>query len=221
MVKVQVTELFFPRQAAQPWLRKRGTVLACVVFLAGSRIAWYGWTQQARPRMHAAPYHPSLPMTALGILAIGGLIGLAYLVRGFGRPSTEDRRRPIPVWVGALAAFVMGAAWFNLIGQNFNPKPVQPFWIAIAIGAAWAALAFTLFTWWSSRPAWSEVHRFAAAFGATLACRVTPYLTIASWSRIDVVGKVLFDALALAGFLLLASKVFAGAKTTKSDSLNG
>jgi hypothetical protein len=220
VVPVKVTELFFPRQAPQPWLRKRGTVLACVVFLAGSRIAWYGWTQQARPRMHAAPYHPPLPMIALGLLAIGGLIGLAYLVRGFGRPSTEDRRRAIPVWLGALAAFVMGSAWFPLVGQNFDPRPVQPFWIAIAIGAAWAALAFTLFTWWSSRPAWSEVHRFAAAFGATLACMVAPYVTIASWPRIDVIGEVLFDALALAGFLLLASRVLQGRKQQRPIASN-
>jgi hypothetical protein len=70
-----------------------------------------------------------------------------------------------------------------------------------------------VFSWWSSRPAWSETHRFAAAFGATLACMVTPYLTITSWPRIDIVGKIVFDALALAGFFLLARKVFARART--------
>jgi len=217
VIPVQVTELFFPRQASQPWLRKPGVIVACVAFLIGSRIAWYGWTQQARPRLHAAPYQPPAAMIALGFLAIAALIALAYLVRGFGRPSPADPRKTAPAWLGFLTAFVMGSAWFELIAQNFLPKPVQPFWTAIFAGAAWAAVAFTLFFWWSSRPAWSEVHRLAAAFGATFACLAGPYWYIASWPKIDIVGKVIFDALALAGFLLLAKKVFARAKT---ESLN-
>lgn len=216
VVPVQVTELFFPRQARQPWLRMRGIIVACVVFLVGSRIAWYGWTQQARPRLHAAPYHPPLMMIVLGLVAIAALIASAYLVRGFGLPLPDDRRRTIPAWLGGLTAFVMGSAWFGLIGQNFVPHPVQPFWIAIIAGIAWAALAFFLFVWWSSRPAWNDVHRFAAAFGATLACMAAPYRTVATWPKIDLVGKMVFDALALTGFLLLAKNVWARAKTTKT-----
>lgn len=208
IIPVQVTELFFPRQAGQPWLRKRGAVVASVVFLIGSRIAWYGWTQQARPRLHAAPYHPPLALVALGLLAIGGLVTLAYLLRRVGGQTSENDQRAIPAWLAGLIALVMGAAWFVLISQLFIPIPVQPFWIAMALGIAWAALAFTLFSRWSSRTSWSERHRFASAFGATLACMATPYLTIASWPKIDIAGKLLFDAFALAGFLLLATKAF-------------
>ena len=218
LVPVQLTELFFPRRAAQPWLRKRGVILACVVFLLGCRIAWYGWTQQARPRLHAAPYHPPIGLIVLGLVAIGSLIAVAYLVRGLGRPSPHDRRRTAPAWLAALTAFVMGSAWFNLIGQNFVAKPVLPFGAAILAGVAWAAVAFTLFAWWSSRQAWSELHRFAAASAATLACMATPYLTIASWPKIDLVGKIIFDALAVIGILLLAKEVFARARTAKVNA---
>jgi hypothetical protein len=49
--------------------------------------------------------------------------------------------------MAGLTAFVMGAAWFKLIGENFISKPVQPFWIAIVAGSAWAAAAFVLFVW--------------------------------------------------------------------------
>jgi hypothetical protein len=219
VVPVQLTELFFPCRAGQPWLRRRGIIAVCIVFLLGSRIAWYGWTQQARPRLHAAAYHPPLGMIALGFGAIAVLIALAWLVRGFGQPRPEDRRRTAPAWLGGLTAFVMGAAWFKLIGENFIPKPLRPFWIAIAAGGAWAAATYVLFVWWSSRPAWSRAHRFAAASGATLACMAAPYKTIATWPKIDVVGEVIFDALALVGFVLLARKVFAGAKTADRHAL--
>ncbi len=218
LVPVQVTELFFPQRSGRPWLRKRGTIAACVAFAVGSRIAWYGWTQRARPMLHAAPYHPPTCLIAVGLLAITALIALAYLVRGFGKPSPVDQRKTVQAWLGGLTAFVMGSAWWDLISQNFVPKPVQPFWIAILAGLAWAAVAFTLFVWWSSRPAWSEVHRFAAASGATLACMATPYLTIASWPAIDRAGKMIFDALALVGFILLANKVFARAKTAQVNT---
>ena len=208
IIPVQVTELFFPRQATQAWLRKRGAVVASAVFLIGSRIAWYGWTQQARPRLHAAPYHPPLALVVMGLVAIGGLVALAYLVRGVGAQAPENDQRAIPAWVAGLTALVMGAAWFALITQLFVPNPVQPFWAAMALGIAWAVLAFTLFSRWSSRTSWTERHRFASVLGATLACMLTPYLTIASWPKIDIAGKLIFDAFALVGFLLLATKVF-------------
>jgi len=206
-VPVQVTELFFPRQARAPWLRLRGAVIAGLVFLLGCRIAWYGWTQQARPRMHAPPYHPPASLLALGAAAIITLIALAYVLRGFGKVSAQDDRKIAPAWLTGFSAFVLGAAWFDLIGQNFLPRPVEPFWIALLAALAWALLAFVLFVRWTSRAAWDDAHRFAAAFGATLACMVMPYLTVATWPKVDVIGKVIFDLLALAGFLVLARKL--------------
>jgi hypothetical protein len=209
LVPVQVTELFFPRQASEPWLRRRGTIVACIAFLLGCRIAWYGWTQQARPRMQAAPYHPPLALLALGVVGILALIALAYLMRDVGKPSTQDLRKTAPAWLAGLTAFVMGSAWFYLVAQNFVPKPVQPFWIAILAGCVWSALAFAIFVRWSSRSAWKDAQRFATSFGATLAGMATPYLTIAYWPKIDVIGKIIFDIVALVGFGVLGWKVFA------------
>ena len=76
------------------------------------------------------------------------------------------------------------------------------------VGIAWAVIAYVLFRWMSSSPAWSKSHIFAATFGATLACMAAPYLSISSWSRIDVIGVVIFDIVALAVFAVLAKKVF-------------
>ena len=220
VVPVQVAELFFPRHAEGCWLRMRGIIVACIVFLLGSRIAWYGWTQQARPRMGAAPYHPPLTLIALGFALIAGLIAAAYFMRGLGRPEGNTRQRTAPAWVGGLTAFAMGAAWFELIGQQFVHDPLRPFWIAIAAGFAWAAIAYALFLRWSSHSGWSEVHRFAAACGAALGCMATPYLTIASWPRVDVVGIVIFDVMALMGFTVLGRKVAARAKTAEAVAPN-
>ncbi|HKF48801.1 MAG TPA: hypothetical protein VKB38_15690 [Terracidiphilus sp.] len=204
VVPVQVTELIFQARRELPWLRMRGWIVSSVLFLIGCRIAWYGWTQQARPRLGAAPYHPPLAFLASGFAAILALIVLTYLLRNVGHPVAGGRTAP--AWLAGLAAFVLGAAWFLLISQIFIPKP----WVApnqaLAAGAAWAVLAFALFSWWTSRRAWSDVHRFCASWGATLACQAMPYISIASWPRIDVIGKVIFDAGAFVLFIWLGAK---------------
>jgi len=175
VVPVQVTELFFPRRSREPWLRTRGLIVACVFFLMGCRIAWYGWTQQALPRMHVAPYRPPALAFAIGFVSIGLLAGLAYLLRGVGMPSPDQSRRTAPAWLAGGVAFVMGAAWFNLICQIFVPKPIQPFWTALALGIAWSVVASVLFVAWSSRRSWTGIHRWSVSFGAALACMTPPY----------------------------------------------
>ncbi len=205
VVPVKVTELLFRERREVAWLRRRGWIVCGVVFLLGCRIAWYGWVKQARPRLGAAPYDPPLGLLAGGLAAIAALIALAYLLRGVGRPVRDGRTAP--TWLTGITAFVMGGAWFELIGMSFMPHPMEPFTKVIALGIAWAAVAFGLFTWWTSRRAWSAVHTFCACWGATLACQAMPYLTIASWPKIDVIGKVIFDAGALTLFLWLGTKV--------------
>src|SRR5215471_10516116 len=113
VVPVQVTELCFPKVADRPWLRRRGVIVSCVVFLLGCRIAWYAWTQRARPTLHAAPYHPPAGLLALGFALIAALIGGAYLARRVGQGTADVKRGMVPAWVAGLTAFVMGVAWFG------------------------------------------------------------------------------------------------------------
>lgn len=215
VVPVGVTELIFPERAGQPWLRMRGAIVACFVFLLGSRIAWFGWTQKARPMLHAAPYHPPAALIAAGLAAIGLLAALAFLLRNGGGQAANGGRGTAPAWLAGLIALVMGAAWFELVGQHFVPHPVQPFWIAIAAGLAWALLALWFFAAWSRRRGWNEVHRWAACFGATLACETVGYVSIGYGPRIDLMGKMIFDACAVTGFVLLGRRVFARRKSAE------
>jgi len=194
VVPVQVTELMFPKRSREPWLRTRWIIVCCVVFLAGCRGAWYGWTQQARPRLGAPAYHPPAALLTVGIVSILALIGLA-----------------------GVTAFVTGLGWFFIITQIFVPKPVQPYWLMILMGIGWGLVTFALFTIWASRGGWSTLHGFSAAFGATLGCMAAPYPSIATWAKPDLIALVVFDVLALVGFALLGRKVFS---TQKVRELN-
>ena len=78
LVPVQVTELIFPTAANSHGCASAALSSTCIAFLIGSRIAWYGWTQQARPSLHAAPYHPPAALILVGLAAIAVLIFAGY-----------------------------------------------------------------------------------------------------------------------------------------------
>jgi len=210
VVPVQVTELMFPTRSRESWLRRRGLMVACVVFLLGCRTAWYGWTQRALPMMRVAPYHPPLVALACGVAGIVMLIGLAYLLRDTGKPAAKKTRASAGAWVAGVAAFLASAAWWLVIMQLFIPKPIEPWWVVLVAGISWSVLAFALFASWASRPAWGLMHRWAAAFGATLGCTVSPYLSLSSWPKADLVAVVIFDVAGIVMFLLLGRRVARG-----------
>jgi hypothetical protein len=216
VVPVQVTELIFPSRREQPWLRRGGWIACGIVFPVGCFLAWFGWTQQARTRMGAAPYRPPPGMIVGGLAAIVFLIALAYTMRNSGRPVADGRTAP--AWLAGLVALVMGAAWFELLGQVFMPQPATTAGYALAAGAVWALAALVLFTWWTSRREWIDMHRFSVCWGATLACQAMPYITIATWPKIDVMGKVIFDVAAVIGFSLLGAKVSRAERERKAGA---
>jgi hypothetical protein len=208
LIPVQVTELIFPDRRKKPWLRMRGLIATIVAFLVGCRIAWYGWTQQARPRLHADAYHPPAMHILLGLAAIAGLIGMAWMLRGSLHLIRMGVRQTANPWLIGLMGFVFGAAWFELIGLMFAPHPAFAVWVPLIAGPIWALLAFAIVRYWSSAHGWGDRHRFAVCFGAVLGCMAISDASAAGWTRIDLIAKFVFQLLAVAGFLLLAGKVW-------------
>jgi hypothetical protein len=207
LIPVQVTELIFPERRENPWLRTRGVIATIVAFLVGSRIAWYGWTQVARPRLHADSYHPPATLILLGLAAIAGLIWLAWLARGLGHLRTIDSRQPAHPWIVGITGFVFGTAWFALISVIFIPHRDNVVWISLIAGPIWAVLAFAVVRYWSRSRGWSNWHRFALSFGTVLGCMAISDATYAGWTRVDLVAKFVFQLLAVVGFYLLAQKI--------------
>ena len=207
LVPVQVTELIFPSHREKPWLRKRGLIATCVALLIGSRIAWYGWTQQARPRLHAVPYHPPVGLILVGLGSIAALVGIAWMVRGFGRADEGASRQAANPWLVGFAAFLFAAAWFELIALVFVPYPGLAVWIPLCAGPVWALMAFSLLRYWSAASSWRDMHRFALCFGAVLGCVMMSDISSAGWAWIDLIGKFALQVLAVIGFLILGQRV--------------
>ena len=207
LVPVQVTELLFPAGREQPWLRKRGLIATCIVFLIGCRIAWYGWTQQALKRMNVAPYHPPALTIASGLVAIAILICFAYLLRDHGHPGRAVNRSAANPWLIGIVAFVFSTCWWALMVLIFTPKPKVTAVTALLLGLIWAMVAFAIIWFGSSGQGWSDMHRWAASAAATLSCMLPGYLTLVGWSRPDLIFKICVNVAAVVALLLLARKV--------------
>ena len=98
LVPVQLTELIFPERRERLWLGTRGMVIVAILFLPGAFLAWFGWTQIARPNtFHVAKYVPPTGTMACGALAILLLGTIAYKVR---KKSGERRSEIVGRAVG-------------------------------------------------------------------------------------------------------------------------
>jgi len=199
VIPVRLTEMVFPRFADAPWLRVRGAIVCAVGFLIGCRVAWFGWTQVARPRLGATAYHPPMGLLAAGVAAIVLLIGLAWVLRGVGQHKAE--RRIVPAWFAGVWAAVAGAAGFYLLGMIFQTRPalsdVQT--LLCEIGLAVVSLVF--FVWWVGAEKWTAMYAWAACLGAVIGEAAITSVSVAGYSAADFVFKCVVDVLAVVGMV--------------------
>jgi hypothetical protein len=214
LIPVQLTELLFPERRAQCWLRSRGLVIASVVFVLGAVLAWYGWTQQARVSIfHLPPYSPP-PWYLSG--AAGCIVILILVARGLPSRAVVESGSSLPApSVMVLVMTVLGAAWGAFVLLGYGSLPSIPFPFALAGGVALAAAALALARRWTSNPQWGDAHRFALVFGGTLGCVLGGFVVFGAGGalRIDWIGKLAFDVLAIAWLMVFRSRMTDSART--------
>ncbi len=108
--------------------------------------------------------------------------------------------------IGATA-LVMGSAWWELITLIFVPHPHPPVWIPLAAGVIWGLLAFALLQRWSAAHGWRDTHRWALCVGATLACMLPGYVSLAGWSRPDLIFRIVVNLAAVIAMLILTPTI--------------
>lgn len=213
LVPIQLTELIFRRRRNQRWLGKAGLIIATILFLLGSLLAWFLWTHVARPKTYHVPvYQPPALQILLGLLMIAGLVLAAYALRKAGAAPRPNRRVP-PPWVAFTAALLLGVPWYALMAVLFGVRVAAPFWVPFLLGVIWAAIAWSLFFRWTSASGWTDIHRWALCFGAMLVIMGCGFLGSGSWPRADLVFKIVLNALAVLALLLLLRRLRQGPET--------
>lgn len=204
LVPVALTELMFDKRRREPWVRWPGLVAAALVFILGSFVAWYAWIKRARPMVFHAPFYQPPPVTILiGVLAMVLLVAAALHLRP-REPRVRPASPPAPWLLGAIAV-ALGLPWYGIIILVFSPDPklhALPFWIPMILGIAWACMVFLLIQRWCSSIGWRDMHRYALIFGAVLVPIIGGFAGSGSWLRMDLIGKIVLDAIAI--LLLIA-----------------
>lgn len=202
LVPVQLTELAFRDRRNCPWLRKRGFVIAGIIFLLGAFLAWFAWTQNYRIKiLHLAPYHPPA-LYVLGGLAAIVLLGVtSYSARSSKLSRERPGSKPAPALLIGIVGACLSYPWQFVIALSFNLLPRLPFWIALLAAMAYAVIVLLILRRLSSAAGWSNLHSFAVCAGATVALMVWGVINLWHGARVDFVGEAIFIAI---GLLLLA-----------------
>jgi hypothetical protein len=199
LLPVQLAELVFADRRGEPWVSRAGLIAAILLFGLGSRLAWFTWTQIARPKVfHLPPFTPPVPALAVAALAIALLAFLALgpFRQALSRPARALAPPPAPV-VGLLAA-VWAILWYGLALLGFGIAPALP--PARAIGPALLSLALILWLAprWAADPRWSAGRRYALVFGAMLGSMAAGFIGFLGPPTVDLWFKLAIDALAVA-----------------------
>ncbi len=208
LVPVQLTELLFPERRDGCWLRARGIVVATVIFVVGSFMAWYGWTQRARVQVfHMPPYSPP----SLYLLSAAGVI-LLLIASAFALPPRSVRKSsaqsPAPWLVGTVVCF-LATPWAAFVLLGFGSFPKIPFQAVLVAGAFWAGLTFFLMQRWTSSANWGDSRRFAVVFGGVLACMLGGFAVfkVGGALRMDWIGKAVLNVAGLAWLIWVGRAV--------------
>jgi hypothetical protein len=196
LIPIHLTEIIWRERRRQPWLGTRGWIISMALFLAGSMIAWYGWTHRARPMVFHAPiYSPPLAPMLIAAVVIVALIAIALqLPAQLRRPRGQT---PGP-WLAGVASFVFAEGWVGLIQIAGGADPRFPVTAALLAGIAWAAAAYALIERWSAGSGWSDAHRVAAIIGANVA------LMTNGWQGVWRLSDIIFRVAVGGGIVLLA-----------------
>ena len=212
LIPVQLTELLFPARRAEPWLGRRGMAIAGAVFMLGSALAWYSWTQMARAKVfHMTPYNHPPPLCILAGLAV--IVLLVVAARAIPATRTREAHRlsrsaPSP-WLVGIIVCLLGSPWAAFVMLGFGAFPSIPFGWALTAGLAWTVLTFVLIERWSSSRDWDDERRYALAFGGVAACMLGGFVVfeIGGATRVDWIGKTLLNLAALAWLAAFGRKL--------------
>jgi hypothetical protein len=208
LVPILITELIFPEQRHEDWVSRRGLTIATIAFVVGSPALWAVWTQNAVPfAFHQPKYWPPQSTLLLGVFATVLLGVAAYVVRHSSSRTPSTSSAPAP-WIVSAVAAALALPWWILIVLVFVPQPSLPLSLVLLAALIWAAATYLLIRRWSMSSTWNDRHRWALAFGALMICMLLGYLGSSLWPVIDLAAKILFNAIAVAGMIVLARNIW-------------
>jgi hypothetical protein len=205
---IYLAELIFRRRRDGLWLGKTAMVVVAAFFALGIFLAWFSWTQIARPKVfHVPAYNPPLTSVAIATAVIAALIfcALGPFRRSLAQPAAS--LKPPAPWLIGAAAFVWATLWYGLVLLAFGIAPQFPPAIAVGGGILLSVTILLLLPRWVAHADWSDTHQFATIFGAMLGLMLSSFVGFIGSLSLDLYFKIGVDALALLLMIALGARV--------------
>jgi hypothetical protein len=200
---IYLTELIFSSRRTGLWLNRVGMVAVALLFALGSFLAWFSWTQIARPKVFHVPVYnpPSKYMLVTGI----AILALIFLALGPFRAlltKSAAMTNPPPPWLIGFTACLWATLWYVLVLLAFGIAPQFHSAIAMGSGILLAGAIVFLLPRWTAHPDWGDMHQFGTLFGVILGSMLLSFVGFIGSLPLDLYFKIGVDALAV--LLLMA-----------------
>lgn len=145
VLPIYLSELIYFSRREELWIGKKGITVVIALFLPGAFLAWYSWTQIARPNVfHLEAYNPPFLKVMIGLALIGCFL---FTALGPFRNSLAVKKlseHRLPGWL----LFLLGNFWaillYGVCLLAFGILPQFPSAIALIVGVV---LAFIPMIW--------------------------------------------------------------------------
>ena len=205
---VYFVEFILPDRKGALWINKTGFLIIIPLFIIGAFLAWYSWTQIARPAAyHVSAYNPPFLAILISVIAICVLIFLATgSIREKYSVAASPIKLPHPVILGILSG-LWATLLYGLVLLGFGIDPSFPSWIPVCSGIILAVCAMLLLPRWTANAMWNPNHSFALIFGTMLGSMLVSFLGFIGQPGIDLYFKILVDVAAVIMMTMLGVKV--------------
>jgi hypothetical protein len=203
VLPIYLTELIFPNRRKDPWLGKRGLSAIFAVFILGSIVSWYVWTQVVAPAAIGSVYSPPVSLIVLASAAIA-VLAIAALGPRLAMRSVQKlaRKAPQPRLLGSIV-FVVSLLWFVLVAFAFDTIPAIAAPIPIIAGLILACTVLFTTKRLTESINWGDTERLAIIVGGLAASMLAGFWASGIVLAIDFIGKIIFNVVAAVLLLYL------------------
>jgi len=208
-LSVNLVELIFPKRKDDLWISRGGIFVVIPLFVLGSFLAWFSWTQIARVKVfHLPAYNPSLTQIIISVAAICVLIFIATKTLRSKQPKQSSSIKP----PGPLLPGILGAIWatllFGLVLLGFGIAPHFPQFIAIVAAVSLLIAVPVIFLpRLVNSSFWTVEHQYGLVCGTVIGSMLVSQLGFMDTTGADLYFKIITNIIAVILLILLGNKV--------------
>jgi hypothetical protein len=200
---VLLTELIFPNRRKETWVSPLGAIVLIVLFALGCFLAWFTWTQIARPKVfHLPAFSPPAQAVAA---AVGAMLLLVIAAFAFFRapegPARSDASQA--AWIVSPLAGLWSMALYALVVLAFGMWPDFPPAAAVVGGLGLAAAGLLTIPGFARDPRWRPTIAYAAVTGLMIGSMAVSFVGFIGAFNADFWFKAATNVVAVVLLIML------------------